>query len=182
MAIYTGPLKYFRRNEVISVYEVDGQMRVRVKNPLSRKTVLESPKFKNTRKYSNWMARASRIGSAVYNALPDDFREYWMYRAFVREAMQLLKSGMTDEETLAHLRNIYVEINYRRSESRELISPKKANKPTVQKRTDKKRDRRDFPVCGILCSRRAVSHIKNRARTKIPGWFELYHIVAARAA
>ncbi len=59
------------------------------------------------------MARASKIGSAVYQALPKDFRQFWMYRAFVGEAMIMLKQGvLTDQEVFNVLWKMYAELWY----------------------------------------------------------------------
>jgi hypothetical protein len=55
------------------------------------------------------MAQASKIGSVIYQALPSDWRQGWMYRAFTGEALQLLKEGKTVEETTRVLWERYVE-------------------------------------------------------------------------
>jgi hypothetical protein len=38
------------------------------------------------------MAKASTIGSMVYNALPAHWRQFWMYQAFTGEALKMLKA------------------------------------------------------------------------------------------
>jgi hypothetical protein len=66
------------------------------------------------------MAKASKIGSAVYKALPEDFRQFWMYRAFVGEALKMLKDQeMTGEQVLESLFRTYVEVWYLKAEERE---------------------------------------------------------------
>ncbi|MBO9657584.1 MAG: hypothetical protein J7527_02055 [Chitinophagaceae bacterium] len=111
MAISRNPLKLTGRFDFITLYKVGDQIRMRVRTPLSRKRVLKSPEFRNTRIHAGWMARASKIGSQVYQALPKDFRQFWMYRAFVGEAMTMLKQGqLTDKEVFRSLWKTYAEL------------------------------------------------------------------------
>jgi hypothetical protein len=55
------------------------------------------------------MAKASKIGSLVYNALPAYWRQGWMYRAFTGEAYTMLKAGKKEEEIQQLLMQRYVE-------------------------------------------------------------------------
>ncbi|MCG2613256.1 hypothetical protein LZZ85_03155 [Terrimonas sp. NA20] len=121
MAISRNPLKLVGRFDFITLYKVGEQIRMRVRSPLSRKRVLKSPEFKNTRMYAGRMARASKIGSKVYQDLPKEFRQFWMYRAFVGEAMTMLKEGqLKDEEVFNVLWNMYAALWH--------------NKPVVEER------------------------------------------------
>ena len=83
---------------------------MRMKSSLESKRVKTSPKFRLTMIYARLMARASKIGSVVYKALPAEFRQFWMYRAFTGEAMQWLKTGRTDEEVKKILLKTYAEV------------------------------------------------------------------------
>jgi hypothetical protein len=92
----------------------------RVPNPHTRKRILKDRKFAEFRKCSKRMAKASKIGSAVYKALPEDFRQFWMYRAFVGEALKMLKDQeMTGEQVLESLFRTYVEVWYIKAEIKE---------------------------------------------------------------
>jgi hypothetical protein len=93
----------------LTFYMMDGMNYVRTKSSLTRKRVLKSPNFRKTRLYAGLMAQASKIGSVIYQALPPDWRQAWMYRAFTGEAMQILKEGRTIEETTRLLWERYVE-------------------------------------------------------------------------
>ncbi len=75
----------------LTFYKMEGQYYVRVKSSLSSKRVKTSPEFKWTMIYARLLARASKIGSAVYNGLPPGWRQFWMYRSFTGEAFTLLK-------------------------------------------------------------------------------------------
>lgn len=111
MAISRSHLKLTGRFDFLTFYKVGEQIRIRMRKPLDRRRVLKSPEFKNTRMYAGRMARASKIGSRVYQSLPGDFRQFWMYRAFVGEAMNMLKQEtMKDEEVFNVLWKTYAEV------------------------------------------------------------------------
>ena len=102
----------------LTFYMMDGVNYVRIKSSLTRKRVLKSPDFRKTRLYAGFMAQASKIGSVIYQALPHDWRQGWMYRAFTGEALQLLKEGKTVEETTRVLWERYVEALHHHGEDR----------------------------------------------------------------
>lgn len=81
----------------------------REKSSLTRKRVLKSPHFRKTRSYAGLMSQASRIGSIIYQALPQGWRQGWMYRAFTGEALPFLKEGKPVEKTTTILWERYVE-------------------------------------------------------------------------
>ncbi|NII29046.1 hypothetical protein HB364_28465 [Pseudoflavitalea sp. X16] len=94
----------------ITFYKMDGQYYARAKSSLSSKRVKTSPEFKWTMVYARLLARASKIGSQVYKALPPGWRQFWMYRSFTGEAFTLLKeNAYTDEEVKQLLWKCYVE-------------------------------------------------------------------------
>jgi hypothetical protein len=87
-------------------------------SPHTRKRILKDPKFAEFRKCSKRMAKASKIASAVYKALPEDFRQFWMYRAFVGEALKMLKDQeMTGKQVLESLFRTYAEVWYLKEEA-----------------------------------------------------------------
>jgi hypothetical protein len=65
---------------------------------LTGKRVKTSKRFVNTMAYAELLKRASRIASQVYAGLPAHWKQFWMYRSFVGEAMEMLKEGKTDKE------------------------------------------------------------------------------------
>ncbi len=94
----------------LTFYKMDGQYYVRVKSTLSSKRVKTSPEFKWTMIYARLLARASKIGSAVYNGLPPGWRQFWMYRSFTGEAFTILKeNSYTDDQVKELLWKCYVE-------------------------------------------------------------------------
>jgi hypothetical protein len=83
----------------ITFYKMEGKYYARVKSSLSSKRVKTSPEFKWTMRSAGRLARASKIGSQIYKALPPGWRQFWMYRSFTGEAFTLLKeNAYTDEE------------------------------------------------------------------------------------
>ena len=57
------------KTDNVVVYEMRGNVYLRTKSSLTRKRVLESTAFEKTRKFAGNMAKASRIGSAIYREL-----------------------------------------------------------------------------------------------------------------
>ena len=103
------PFPVIRTMDGYTFYMMGGVNYVRKKSRLTRKRVLTSPNFRKTRSYAGLMSQASRIGSVIYQALPPDWRQGWMYRAFTGEAMKMLKEGRTVEETTRLMWERYVE-------------------------------------------------------------------------
>jgi hypothetical protein len=93
----------------LTFYVIEGRNFVRKKSSLTRRRVLYSPHFKNTRHFAGLMGNASKIGSHVYNALPEYWRQGWMYRSFTGEAYTMLKKGKKEEEIQQVLYKQYVE-------------------------------------------------------------------------
>ena len=93
----------------LTFYVIEGRNFVRKKSSLTRRRVLYSPHFKNTRHFAGLMGKASKIGSHVYNALPAYWRQGWMFRSFTGEAYTMLKKGKKEEEIQQVLYKRYVE-------------------------------------------------------------------------
>jgi hypothetical protein len=84
------------------------------------------------------LARASKIGSQIYQALPPGWRQFWMYRSFTGEAFTLLKeNAYTDEEVKQILWKCYVEY----WELRKVADP---DNPIWQPKPQKIRKRRKY--------------------------------------
>src|SRR3954466_4305470 len=94
----------------LTFYSMEGRNFVRKKSSLTRRKVLYAPCFKNTRHYAGLMAKASKIGSLVYNELPAYWRQGWMYRAFTGEALTMLKARKNELEIQQVLRERYVSV------------------------------------------------------------------------
>ena len=110
MAKQCGPLYFEKTWDDLVFYKMDGQYYVRAKSSLTAQRVKTSTQFARTMYSANRMARASKIGSAIYQALPPGWRQFWMYRSFTGEAFMMLKTEMyTTEEVEQALWNSYVE-------------------------------------------------------------------------
>ncbi|THU39309.1 hypothetical protein FAM09_12410 [Niastella caeni] len=109
MAEFFAPFLINRTIGKLTFYQMEGKNFVRKKSSLTRKRVLHSPQFARTRHYAGLMAKASRIGSLVYNALPEYWRQGWMYRSFTGEALTMLKAGKNETEIQQVLWLRYVE-------------------------------------------------------------------------
>ena len=80
------------------------------------------------------MAKASKIGSHVYNALPEYWRQGWMFRSFTGEAYKMLKAGNQENEIQQILFQRYVEPVVNKQTAKEAI----AALPVQPKRTYRK--------------------------------------------
>ena len=94
----------------LTFYVMEGRNLVRKKSSLTRRKVLHSPRFERTRYYAGLMAKASKIGSSVYNTLPEYWRQGWMYRSFTGEALTMLKARIKEDEIQQVLWQRYVEV------------------------------------------------------------------------
>lgn len=103
------PFSIERTIRNLTFYRMEGRNFVRTKSSLTRKKVLHSPRFERTRRYAGLMAKASKIGSLVYKALPEYWRQFWMYRSFTGEALTLLKNGKQEKDIQEVLYERYVK-------------------------------------------------------------------------
>ncbi len=120
MAIIRKPILPLKgRYGPVVFYRLPAGLICRYLKPHTRKRILKDPKFAEFRKCSKRMAKASKIASAVYKALPENFRQFWMYRAFVGEALKMLKEkGMTGEKVLESLFKTYAEVWYIKAQTK----------------------------------------------------------------
>src|SRR5687767_12433663 len=109
MAEVFAPFIIDRTIHDLTFYCMEGRNFVRKKSSLTRRKVLYSPQFKNTRHFAGLMAKASKIGSLVFNALPEYWRQGWMYRSFTGEAFRMLKAGKKEQEIQQVLWERYVK-------------------------------------------------------------------------
>src|SRR5689334_10598025 len=104
MAKQAGKIKIgSRRIGRLVFYKMGNEYYVRTKSSLTGKRVKKDPKFSRSMMSAGRLARASKIGSIVYKALPANFKQFFMYRAFTGEAVKMLKQGMSEEEILEKL-------------------------------------------------------------------------------
>ena len=103
MAKQAGPFFLNRTIGNLCFYHMEGRYYARKKSSLTAKRVKTSPRFRRTMEYAQMMGCSSKIGSAVFKALPERFKESWMYRAFVGEAMGMFKRQMAYGEVFAVL-------------------------------------------------------------------------------
>jgi hypothetical protein len=127
-----GPIKIVGTIGILCFYRSDDEYYVRRASSLTRKRVKYDPRFHRTMMNARLLGRASKIASVVYKDLPKNFRQYWMYRAFTGEAMQLLKAGKTDDEARETLWHVYASVHHMPVEMPAISRPsKKKAKPTT---------------------------------------------------
>lgn len=77
MAEAFAPFRLQRTIGNLTFYMMEGRNFVRKKSSLTRHKVLYSTRFENTRHNAGVMGKASKIGSIVYKALPEYWRQGW---------------------------------------------------------------------------------------------------------
>jgi hypothetical protein len=131
----------------ITFYKMEGQYYARAQSSLTSERVKTSWEFKETMIFARLLTRASKIGSAIYKALPPGWRQFWMYRSFTGEAFTLLKENpYTDEEVKQLLWKCYVEY----WEQIKAVDP---NNPTFQPKPKKIRKRRVYSIEAMMRKR-----------------------------
>jgi hypothetical protein len=106
----------------LTFYVMEGRNFVRKKSSLTRRKVLYSPQFARTRHNAGLMAKASKIGSHVYNALPEYWRQGWMYRSFTGEAYSMLGKRISEDDIQQLLYQRYVEPVVNKQPAKEAIA------------------------------------------------------------
>lgn len=107
MAKQVGPFWLQTTWDDLTFYKMEGKYYARKKSRLTRDKVLHHPAFSATRCSANRLALASKIASAVYKALPSNWRQFWMYRAFTGEAFTALKQGVDTQQVYHQLWSTY---------------------------------------------------------------------------
>jgi hypothetical protein len=93
MARLTGPPPFVGTHFGITIYEMWGEYFMRSKSSLTGKRVKKDKAFKRTMEYAGLMARASRIGAAVYKLLPAARKKHTLYKRMTGIALKSLKQG-----------------------------------------------------------------------------------------
>ena len=91
----------------VCIYKMYGRYFMRVSNPLTRSRVKKDPAFRKTMEYASLLAKASRIGSTVYAAVPANKKQHSLYRKLTGEAMYWLKHNWSTEDVLDFLLKLY---------------------------------------------------------------------------
>ncbi|MCS3795169.1 hypothetical protein [Niastella sp. OAS944] len=130
MAEAFAPFRIQRTIGKLTFYMMEGRNFVRKKSSLTRRKVLYSPAFENTRHNASVMGQASKIGSYLYNSLPVYWRQSWMYRSFTGEAYTMLKKGIGICEVRQFLWERYIK---------QIIDKKRDAQSSVSEQTASKR-------------------------------------------
>jgi hypothetical protein len=153
-------------------YKMNGGYYARTKSSLTGKRVKKDPRFQSTMRSAGFLGRASKLGSAIYKALPKEKRQFWMYRAFTGEAMMMIKQGMMEEEIKELMMKRYAPVEEMNKE--QLIQSKERGvlKNEVTENEDKKsvvryvvRSKKcnsNISSIGIMSIYKEVSNIRSR--------------------
>ncbi|MBO9566582.1 MAG: hypothetical protein J7621_27660 [Niastella sp.] len=91
----------------VCIYKMHGRYFMRSRSSLTSERVKKDAAFRKTMEYATLLARASRIGSAVYAGLPARQKQHALYRKLTGEAMTWLKYGWKETDILEWLQQRY---------------------------------------------------------------------------
>lgn len=125
----------------ICIYKMYGRYFLRTRSSLTGKRVKKDPAFRKTMMYAALLGKASRIGSAVYAALPADRKQRTLYRKLTGEAMIWLKYEWKEEDIIAYLLKQYGQ------QVIQLHEPKVVQlRAPFRRKTQRLKDRKGQPV------------------------------------
>jgi hypothetical protein len=109
MAKFTPKMRLLNdKSSGVVIYMRNGKLYARSRTSLSGLRVKTDPAFKPTMEYAELMARASKIGSEVYQVVPQNKKQRSLYNKITGRAMKLLRdSGLSNKEILLKLLKEY---------------------------------------------------------------------------
>jgi hypothetical protein len=119
MARLKSPPPFTGTRHGITIYEMWGEYFMRSKSSLTGKRVKKDKAFKRTMEYAGLMARASRIGAAVYKLLPAARKKHTLYKRMTGIALKSLKQGKERLEIERLLIKKYVKQKGKRKKIRD---------------------------------------------------------------
>jgi hypothetical protein len=108
LAKQTLPPYFVGTAQQCTFYKLHGKYYFRLKSSLTAERVKTEECFAPTRWQASVMAQASKIGAAVYAAIPAFCREYKYYRQLTGKANLLLKKGLHEDEIVMRLIEYFV--------------------------------------------------------------------------
>ena len=91
----------------ITVYQLFNNFYCRSKSSLDGERVKTDKAFERTMENAGVLAKASKIASTIYRALPPAKKEHGNYRIITGAVMKLTKMGCTEEEIVKRQLEIY---------------------------------------------------------------------------
>lgn len=91
----------------VCIYKMYGRYFMRTRSSLTGERVKKDPAFRKTMQYAGLLAKASRIGSAVYAQVPADRKQHSLYRRLTGEAMCWLKYQWKEADIIEYLTKQY---------------------------------------------------------------------------
>jgi len=105
--------KLTTRRDPVCVYFWRGKFFMRSSSSLTGSRVKEDPAFAKTMRNAGLLAKASKLASQVYKAMPAG-KQHWQYQKLTSRAMELLKHDLKDEEILSYLLELFRDYNFKK--------------------------------------------------------------------
>lgn len=106
MAKQAGPYYLTGCYDNICFYKLNGEYFARTKSSLKGDRIKKDPAFRETMLHADWMAKASKIASAVYKNVAVEKKKRSLYNDLTGEGIRLLKEGRTEREVCDELEKI----------------------------------------------------------------------------
>jgi len=105
--------KFTKRSDPVRVYFSRGKFFMRSASSLTGSRVKEDPAFAKTMHNAGVLAKASKLASQVYKAMPTG-KQHWQYQKLTSRAMELLKHDLKDEEIVGYLSELFRDHNFKK--------------------------------------------------------------------
>lgn len=106
MARFKGKPKFIGTRGDVTVYSLYGKFYCRSKSSLSGERVKTDKAFSRTMENAGKLARASKIASKIYKALPPG-KNHSDYRSITGRVMKMLGAGVCEERIVKFLLDVY---------------------------------------------------------------------------
>ncbi|MFT3823813.1 MAG: hypothetical protein QM731_07825 [Chitinophagaceae bacterium] len=109
-----GYFKFERTFGCVTFYRVGDKWYFRQKSSLSSQRVKTSKRFTNTMANAHRLGRGARLASVVYRKLPESWKMFELYQRLTGIAAQLLKEGKCDDDIVQALELQLYDWGYRK--------------------------------------------------------------------
>ena len=134
MATQKGPIMFEGTIGNMTGYEMNGKHFLKMKSSVSRRRILQSDRFSNTRRNANWFAAAQKIAAEVYRVMPLNERgQHLVWYPMRNRAQELVRRGLDKEEIICRLKQEFMKREKERTIS---IKPSAKIKPAAHEIPD----------------------------------------------
>ena len=132
MARQTLPPFFIGTIDFLTFYKMHGRYFARKKSSLTAERVKTDACFIPTMQQADFLRRASKIGSVLYDLVPREHKQHQLYRTLTGQANLYLKKGLAEEEIVSRLLYHYIA-PLKKKRVTEIIRKRKATRKKSNK-------------------------------------------------